>query len=34
MWVSINFERRDLTSAQKNQPFSSDFGEAYRHLIK
>ena len=35
MWVNINFERRDLTSAQKSHPFPDDFGENFaRNLIK
>ena len=34
MWVNINFERRDLTSAQKSHPSPDDFGETYHlHLI-
>ena len=35
MWVNINFERRDLTSAQKRHPFPDDFGENFAwNLIK
>ena len=29
MWVNINFERRDLTSAQKRHSSPDDFGETY-----
>ena len=28
-WVDINFERKDLTSAQKSQPTPNDFGETF-----
>ena len=28
-WVNINFERRDLTSAQKSHPFHNEFGEIF-----
>ena len=34
-WVNIDFERRDLTSAQNSHPSSDDFGEAFAlNLIK
>ena len=33
VWVNINFERRDLTSAQKRHPSPNNFGETYLHLI-
>ena len=33
MWVNINFERRDLTLAEKSHPSHDDFGEIYLHLI-
>ena len=29
MWVNINFERRDLTPANKSHPSSDNFGEPF-----
>ena len=35
MWVNVNFERRDLTSARKSHPFPNDFTETFElNLIK
>ena len=32
MWVNINFEKRDLTSAQKSHPSPNNFEATYFHL--
>ena len=35
MWVNVNFERRDLTSARKSHPSPDDFRETFElNLIK
>ena len=34
MWVNINFERRNLTFAQKNGPSPDDFGEIFAFNLK